>query len=262
LFEEIRIENGQCSATVIPQRGGLISELEIGARPLLYLDRSTVEDRSKSVRGGIPVLFPFAGKLDDDRLALTDTVIPQHGFARNKPWSIIEQSASAVKIALEGDEDAQRQYPFDFVVEQTVTAEPDGLRVELQVVNRDSRPMPISPGWHPYFLCPASGKSTVETDLQARPEDRFSNDREFDFGIPAPANGLVNLEIPGSGLITLGFSPEMRHLQFWSQPGKNFICVEPFWGPANSINTEQRGSVQSQTDGDRLVWMNLRVGSG
>jgi galactose mutarotase-like enzyme len=76
---------------------------------------------------------------------------------------------------------------------------------------------------------------------------QFGNEREFDFGLAAPQNGRARFEIPNLGRLELSFSPEMRHMQFWSQPGKDFICLEPFTGPNNTVNTDRRVDIAPGT---------------
>jgi galactose mutarotase-like enzyme len=49
----------------------------------------------------------------------------------------------------------------------------------------------------------------------------------------------------------------MRHLQFWSQPGKDFICIEPFTGPNNTINTDQR--IDIAPGRAHTFWMKIEV---
>ncbi len=240
----LTIASGECSVGVIPERGGLVSDLTVAGKQVLYLDSTTVNDATKSVRGGIPILFPFAGKLVDDRFLHSGTIIRQHGFARDKKWAIARSDRDEIEIVLHPDAETLRSLPFEFVAKQTITAVPRGIYIELSVANRGSQPMPLSPGWHPYFLCPATRKSSVTTDLNEHPEDLFKNDDEFDFGLPAPKTGRVALELPETGIVSLSFSPEMRHLQFWSQPGKDFVCVEPYVGPANAINTPLRSTVE------------------
>ena len=36
--------------------------------------------------------------------------------------------------------------------------------------------------------------------------------------------GAGAIASPGAGPLALDASPELRHVQFWSQPGKPFIC--------------------------------------
>ena len=256
-FQEITIAHGDVQATVAPERGALLSSLQVGDKHVLYLDRGTFEDPSKNVRGGIPVLFPYAGKLENGTLRVSGTQMGQHGFGRNRPWKLKEQKPWRVRMALVPEESDQVAYPFHFFAEQTCTLLPSGIEIELCIFNNGEQPMPVSPGWHPYFNCPGSEKINVQSNLPSVDTTQFSNEREFDFGIVAPPNGRASFRIPELGSLNLSFSPEMRHLQFWSQPGKDFICIEPFTGPNNTINTEHRIDIppgQAHT-----LWMKIEV---
>ena len=256
-FEEITIRHGDVQATIAPARGALISGLQVERKQVLYLDRATFEDPTKNVRGGIPVLFPYAGKLDDGILKVAGTKMGQHGFGRNRQWEIREQKPWRLRVALVPEESDQTAYPFHSFAEQTYTILPSGLEIELCIFNNGEQPMPVSPGWHPYFNCPGPEKGNVQTGVAAVDRAQFGNEREFDFGVVAPPNGRANFRIPELGSMTLSFSPEMRHLQFWSQPGKDFICIEPFTGPNNTINTDRRIDVppgQAHT-----FWMKIEL---
>lgn len=101
--------------------------------------------------------------------------------------------------------------------------------------------MPVSPGWHPYFRCPSAAKPNVKPlDAPNLDPARFTPDAEFDFGVAAPVDGRASFEIPELGQLALSFSPELRFLQCWGLPGRDFICLEPFLGPNNTINTAAR----------------------
>lgn len=239
-IEEIGIGSGDVEAKIAPGRGALVSALMVGGRDVLYLDRVSFEDETKNVRGGIPVLFPYAGKLADGIFLPTNTKMGQHGFGRNRQWTITERKPSSLRVSLSPDKESRNVYPYDFVAEQTCRILPAGLEVELCISNTGGKPLPVSPGWHPYFHCPAAKKGEVRGDVPGLNSDQFGNDREFDFGLAAPRNGRARFEVPALGKLELSFSPEMRHMQFWSQPGKDFICLEPFTGPNNTINTERR----------------------
>ena len=256
-FEEVTINYGEVQATIAPSRGALVSRLQIGDKQVLYLDRATFEDPSKNVRGGIPVLFPYAGKLQNGTLKISGTQMGQHGFGRNRAWEVRERKLWRVRLALMSEESDQAVYPFHFCAEQTCTILPCGLEVELCILNNGKQPMPVSPGWHPYFNCSGSEKGKVQSTVPGVDHSQFSNEREFDFGVVAPPNGRANFRIPQLGSVSLSFSPEMRHLQFWSQPGKNFICVEPFTGPNNTINTDRR--IDILPGQARTFWMKIEL---
>jgi len=256
-FKEITIRHGEVEAKVAPARGALVSALRVGDKQVLFLDRATFDDQTKNVRGGIPVLFPYAGKLDDGRLKASGSEMGQHGFARNRAWEVKEQKSWRLRMTLLPEESDLAAYPFNFVAEQSYTVLPRGLQVELCIFNSGQNPMPVSPGWHPYFSCPAAEKGRLTCTVPGVDSSQFSNDREFDFGVLAPANGSAQFEIPGLGPVTLSFSPEMRHLQFWSQPGRDFVCLEPFTGPNNTINTNQRIDVLPGRA--HTLWMKIEL---
>ena len=113
-LEEIVVEHGGVAARVMPERGAIVTACRVGGRELLYMDRATLLDPGKSVRGGIPLLFPFAGRLDGDRLVHAGSTMKQHGFARNRQWSVIEQSPGAVRLGLDCDAETRGVYPHDF----------------------------------------------------------------------------------------------------------------------------------------------------
>ena len=256
--EALALAYGDVTAQVVPGRGGIVSSLAVGGRDVLFLDRATLEDPAKNVRGGIPILFPFAGKLEDERFRPAGTRMKQHGFGRNQPWAVRAQRADAVRLGLVQDDQTRAQYPYAHDVEYGVQLLPRGLQVELLVHNRGPQPLPVSPGWHPYFRCPAAAKPQITADVPGlRPAEQFTNDREFDFGVEAPVTGRARFDLPGLGGLSLSFSPAMRHLQLWSQPGRDFVCLEPFFGPNNTVNTDRRMDVPPGQARD--FWMRIEL---
>jgi len=256
-YEEFAIQHSDVSAKIAPARGGLVSDLRVAGKQVLYLDRASFDDETKNVRGGIPILFPYAGKLQDGILKAAGTQMGQHGFGRNRKWEVKEQKTWQLRMALVAEDVDRKAYPFSFEVEQTCTILPRGLLVELCVLNTGDKPMPVSPGWHPYFSCPAAEKGKLRTSVTGVDTNQFSNEREFDFGTVAPPNGRASFQVPQLGALTLSFAPEMRHMQFWSQPGKDFVCLEPFTGPNNTINTDQR--IDIPPGRARTFWMKIEV---
>jgi galactose mutarotase-like enzyme len=239
-FEVLTLTRGGTSVQIVPERGALVTSIVVSSKELLYLDKATLDDPTKNVRGGIPLLFPYAGKLADGRFLAAGTIMKQHGFGRNRPWTVEEKSASDVRVRLVQDEGTRAQYPYDYDVDYVVTALPRGVEVRLIVQNTGSRPVPLSPGWHPYFLCPAAQKAQVAGDVAGFTSDKLGDDREFDFGLVPPEAAQTQFRIPELGRVNIDFSPTMRHMQFWSLPGKDFICLEPFYGPNDTINTGKR----------------------
>src|SRR5690606_15555472 len=143
---------------------------------------------------------------------------------------VVGQNAVQVRTQLVVDEAAREIYPHNFEIEQTCLIIPGGIQIDLLIMNSGERSMPIAPGWHPYFICPNDEKSRITSDLRAFHPGEIPHNGGFDFGIPAPAKGMASFQIPGLGNVRLTMNPALRHLQFWSQPGADFVCIEPWTG--------------------------------
>ncbi len=165
-----------------------------------------------------------------------------------------------VRCTLKSDASTMAVFPYEFELEQTCLIAGKGLQIELQISNLGTKAMPVAPGWHPYFVCPADQKRTIGSGISEFPVDRFNDDTEFDFGVTAPRNGRADFTIPKLGKLQLVFSPSMRFLQFWSQPRKNFVCIEPFAGHPDIINTSETPAIApGKTE---TYWMRIQMSDG
>ena len=134
MTESIALRSGDVEIEVVPARGALVTAVRIGGTELLYLDRATLEDPTKNVRGGIPLLFPFAGKLVHETFTLANTKMKQHGFARNRAWTVTERDAASVRMTLQADDDTRTQWPYAFTAHHLVMAVPDGVQLALTLI--------------------------------------------------------------------------------------------------------------------------------
>jgi galactose mutarotase-like enzyme len=239
-FEILTVTHGDVSVQIVPERGALVASLIVFGKEVLYLDKTTLDDPTKNVRGGIPLLFPYAGKLVDGRFLAAGTTMSQHGFGRNRPWKVQDKELRSVRVRLVQDAETRLQFPYEYEADYRVTALARGVEVRLIVQNTGGRPVPLSPGWHPYFRCPAALKSNVTGNVEGFTADKLGDEREFDFGLLPPPSARTQFRIPELGRLNIDFSKAMKHMQFWSLPGKDFVCLEPFYGPNNTINTEAR----------------------
>jgi galactose mutarotase-like enzyme len=252
----------RCDASVIsvlPERGAIVSQVTVGGVDLLYLEDATLDSPSGAVRGGIPLLFPFAGELQDGRLVSTGTTLPRHGFARRKAWTAALVTDDSISMDLSLDEEIRTQYPFAFEVRQVVTAVSNGVRLDLHVENRDTRPLPLAPGWHPYFPCPSRRKRECLALVLPRGDLPPSEPLECDLNVPAPPSGRIDISLPDIGIVSMTYSAKLETLEVWTLPGKDFVCIEPWCGPSNLINTPRRVTI---APGEHVVFsMGIELGS-
>ncbi|TMA32068.1 MAG: aldose epimerase, partial [Deltaproteobacteria bacterium] len=140
----IVLRAGNALAEIVPERGAICTKLRFDNDELLFLDMSTLEDLSKNVRGGIPVLFPIAGKPD------AGSPYKQHGFARNLPWEVVRTGASSLECRLQHE-------TWDVLIAFTLTE--DAFRLETTVAGEG----PFQLGFHPYFAVTDKKVAFVET---------------------------------------------------------------------------------------------------
>ena len=70
-----------------PSRGGIITKWVKNYENILYFDEERFLNKSQSIRGGIPILFPICGTLSIPSFFGENYLdLNQHGFARDIMW--------------------------------------------------------------------------------------------------------------------------------------------------------------------------------
>lgn len=222
-----------------PQRGGIITSMKLKGREVLYLDSDTFRDTSINVKGGIPILFPNAGPLEGGPYPLK-----QHGFARTSDkWSVdkIKEGESNEKFM--ADEDTKKSFPYNFLLEMKTKMENDGsitLAEETTNLEKD-KDMPVSMGLHPYFRVSEEKKKEVELYVNDKKIEtnfeKWSKGEAVSIDNPKLENpdAIFRVAIPDLGTIAMNASLEYKKIWIWTQPGKDFICVEPVMRDAGGL---------------------------
>jgi galactose mutarotase-like enzyme len=244
------LRDGKTVAEVVPARGGLVSRLAVGRVAILATDDEAVYGGERNVRGGIPILFPTAGRLKDDRYLAGGVwrELKQHGFARNLPWRVGQESRGAARLVmeLESTEATLQAFPWEFRLEFTVEVAGRSLRILQSYENRSETRMPLHAGFHPYFAVPDAekGATRVEWDWDnvAKREVPFEGSSltgpEVSLHAVDRGSTRARLTYPSlPGAIEIEVSPELAHWVVWTLGGRDFVCVEPWTAPADALNT-------------------------
>ena len=242
---------------IVPDRGGLVTGWRCSGAEMLYFDAERFADPTKSVRGGIPVLFPICGGLPGNQLPLPQGSfeLPQHGFARDQRWQLSElPSGDGVQLQLSDTPSTLAAYPFAFGLTLELRLEPEALAIRAVIDNRSDAPMPFSLGLHPYFN--VSDLSGVR--FEGLPErcfnhltmaDEHTADQlsrlEQGIDLLVRPTGDVQLIDPGarrgSGRrITLQCSHPLDLVVLWSDPPRPMLCLEPWSGPRSALISGDR----------------------
>lgn len=231
-----RLSDGKTYVELAPSRGAIVTAFVVEDLPVLYMDEATLLDPSKSVRGGVPLLFPIAGKPPEG------SPLKQHGFARTMEWklksAVADDATARVECVLASTPDTLALWPFPFEATLAVSLFDRRMMLEFSFRNTGTQPMPLHFGIHPYFVVGEKALVNVE-GAEGMAFDNVSRvNREvsaIDF-----AAGEVDLHFSpfdrrgttltrGDGKrVTLSWTEQFDTLVLWTLPGKPFVCVEPW----------------------------------
>eukprot|EP00271_Cylindrocystis_brebissonii_P011722 TRINITY_DN29644_c0_g1_i1.p1 TRINITY_DN29644_c0_g1~~TRINITY_DN29644_c0_g1_i1.p1 ORF type:complete len:311 (-),score=58.95 TRINITY_DN29644_c0_g1_i1:356-1288(-) len=113
----------------------------------LFMSSKAVFKPPKAIRGGIPICFPQFGPLGP---------LDQHGFARNRSWTVDPQSTNeapqTVDLLLLPTEEDKRLWPHSFELRMRVTIGSNGALIsEVSVSNVDTKPFSFTFALHTYL---------------------------------------------------------------------------------------------------------------
>ena len=160
-LEYIEIDNDLATAKIALQGGHIISwQPKEQDHPVLWLASNARLQKGRSIRGGVPICWPWFGAHP------TDGTFCPHGFARVIPWQLIEAEPTrhgATRLTLQMTEtaEARRQLSYPYLLSMTMTIG-DTLRIELSTTNKSTYPFMIGEAFHTYFNISDIANATVK----------------------------------------------------------------------------------------------------
>lgn len=231
-----KVKNGNSSISLCPKRWWLITSIIIKWREILYLDKETLFDVSKSIRWGIPVLFPNAGIIPDSQIDYWYN-LKQHWFARNMHWKykILAQDKFIMTLSQDLGTRDMFDYNFGFEIVGEILKNWE-VKITQNIINTWLKELPVSCWLHPYFLVQQDKKHEIGFDFKGANivrEDYNNRSNWLKTVISNPNKLKVNL--PWNGKIKIEYSKEFEQVWFRSEDGKDFICIEPIMRKEPSI---------------------------
>ncbi len=277
--ELIRWQVGASTFLAMPEKGARLMHwhLTLGdgsVRDVIHWpDVKTLEDFHK-VRGGNPILFPFAGRcFDAGEMSFWKTpdgkrrTMPMHGFARQGTFKITRLDARGFAAQLVPTAEDHTAYPFDYEFVVTYRFEALAIACEFTLRNLDKQPIPWSAGHHFYFSVPW-GEGLKRSDYAIRIPATRTQKQDPNNGavLPGPTIqpqenltnpalldtihiGLKNNTVvfgppnsPGEVAVSLGTakipSPDAAFVTWTQADDSPFYCVEPWMSPPNAPGTK------------------------
>jgi len=231
-----------------PNRGGVITNWVSEGNEIFYFDEKRFMDKTKSIRGGIPILFPICGNLNTsssvfgkDFLQLT-----QHGFARDLQWQYsLNENEKSLILTLNESKKTKKYYPFDFELKLEVFLKINCLEFEITIFNKTDNAMPINFGLHPYFnISDFKNLEFIVNPLNCQNQEKNIISNTLDE--LKNVNLGVDLLMYSSGRssfrdkiykreVTLNHPYPFDIGVIWSDPPRRMICLEPWTSPRNSF---------------------------
>lgn len=144
----VEVANDHATATILLQGAHLISWVPKGEKPVIWTSPEAKFAPGKSVRGGVPVCWPWFGPHP------TEKDYPAHGFARTVMWEVIGtrtlEEGTWLAFRLVPTEATRALWPHDTeLVLQMVIGRT--LDMDLATWNRGDTPVTIGDALHTYF---------------------------------------------------------------------------------------------------------------
>lgn len=140
----VRVIHEKATAGISLFGGHVVSYQPTGKADVIWMSDKAVFDGKTALRGGIPVCWPWFGRI----------AAPAHGFARTSEWELVEHRENdngvIVELALFPTEESHNLWPHMFDVRLIVEIG-DELKVSLNILNIDDDAFTFSGALHTYL---------------------------------------------------------------------------------------------------------------
>ncbi len=143
------VANQHALANIALQGAHIATFQPRGEEPVIWLSPKAKFAPGKSIRGGVPICWPWFGPHKND------SKLPGHGYARTVPWDVLETKAlpdgsTFLRFGLIESDATRAQWPHASTVQLEVTVG-KALRVELVTTNTGKAAFELGEALHTYF---------------------------------------------------------------------------------------------------------------
>ena len=216
------------SVLLVAQQGAQILSYQQGEQPpLIWLSPDAAYRTGQSVRGGVPVCWPWFGDLRRNPPAVQAHYhleqAPAHGLVRALDWELLgideEDDAVTLRFAYDTRNQPLEGWPRDVGLTFVVRVAQD-LGMSLETHNRGTEPLTLSQALHSYFAVSDVRQVSVEGLQGCRYIDTLQDWREL-----RQQDALV-------------FDAETDRIYF--DTAARLSIIDPGWG--RRIHLDARGS--------------------
>ncbi|MEI7842987.1 MAG: D-hexose-6-phosphate mutarotase [Gallionellaceae bacterium] len=153
------VSNQHANSNIALQGAHIATWQPRGQEPVIWLSPLAKFAQGKSIRGGVPICWPWFGP------HASDSKLSGHGYARTVPWEVLEtkalpDGATFLRFGLIETEATRAQWPNSSPVQLEVTVGKK-LRVELVTQNAGNEAFVLGEALHTYFQISDVAKMTI-----------------------------------------------------------------------------------------------------
>ena len=241
----IELAAGSATATISPVDGGRIASLRIDGREVLV----TGDSSSNPLHWGSYPMVPYAGRIRRGRFTfagrehhLPISLAPHaiHGSGFTSRWEVLDAGLDHAELQTD------LTWSRGGRAHQHLQLTPDAIVCVLTVI-ATGEAMPVTVGWHPWFVKPADDRlvcaAMYQRDADGIPTGELVEPpaRPWDDCFVRPIRPLqLHYSAPNRGRdrspgLTVTVSSDCDHWVIYDQP-EHATCVEPQSGPPDAAN--------------------------
>ena len=157
---EVELANDQLRVVVNPAKGAGIMACAVKRRGEWVDVMPDARKPATKMRFSSWLMLPYANRIRDGKFSFEGREYTLenaknhaiHGDGRNRPWKVLGQSATSLKLGLNSADFADFNWPWPIEAEYEFVLEGDRFFQRLHLVNKGETTMPAGFGWHPYYL--------------------------------------------------------------------------------------------------------------
>ena len=242
---------------------------EIGAelKSLKYNDKEYIwYGDPKFWTGSSPVLFPICSGLKDDEFIYEGKTytLQKHGFARKAKFDVETVDGNTATFLLSSDNCPQDNYPFQYEFRIIYTLVGKKINIEYNIRNLTDGDMYFSVGAHEAYHCPEGIENyEIIFDKKENLDDYQLVGSLLSYDIVNYGKDTDTLQLDNSlfandclifknlnsrGVILRNKTTDQKikvdfegfpFLLIWTVSGAPFVCIEPWCGITDSIDTNK-----------------------
>lgn len=219
-----------------------------------------------------PALFPIVGTLKGDTYYFNKTAyqLGRHGFAREMTFAVTAQDSNSITLSLQDSPATLAKYPFAFRFYIRYELTDTSLKLIYSVHNTGSSVMYFSVGGHPAFKLPLTaaaqysdyylefnhpenaGRWPISKDglIESTPTEVFHQTNRLPLTKELFQKDALVFKGLSSNSVVLKTDKDPHGISFdftgfpflgiWAAKNADFVCIEPWCGIADSVETDQQ----------------------